>query len=128
MSKDINKASDTTILEMEKAKQEAVIALNNYFIETVDSSVYGDDEVTLKNNHNNHFDFVVSFLENPDMEVLSETVGWVVKSYEAHGFLKEYFLRAIPKWKKELKRLLSDKAYTEVAPLYDWFTKYFENE
>jgi hypothetical protein len=82
----------------------------------------GEKNITMmKDNHNNHLRFVSSILRKPDSEALVDTVLWVFCSYMSIGFSSNYWEMQLKTWVEILKQNVSDKAFTEIISIYNWF-------
>ncbi|MBN2830589.1 MAG: hypothetical protein JXR56_09755 [Candidatus Cloacimonetes bacterium] len=125
-ARNIKAASPETIAELIAIREEAVSEMNKYILESPDRSLFGDNEEAVRHNHNNHYNFVISYISTPDYNILKDTVEWVFRSYQAHGFSLDYFKEAMEMWKIIFKRKLSSQAYKEIEPLYNWFLHYIE--
>lgn len=75
----------------------------------------------MQDNHRNHARFMASLLQAPDPEVLVETVLWVYRAYVAHGFQPTYWPAMFDTYLAIYQMHLSEKAYQEVLPYYEWF-------
>lgn len=76
----------------------------------------------MKDNHNNHLRFVAAILETPDSETLVDTVLWVFRAYMSRGFSSNYWAAQINTWIHILKENISEKGYTEILSIYNWFS------
>ncbi|MGK7397709.1 MAG: hypothetical protein ACNS62_24255 [Candidatus Cyclobacteriaceae bacterium M3_2C_046] len=74
----------------------------------------------MKNNHENHARFMASMILNFDPKVYAETVVWVYKVYQNHGFHLDYWPAQFENWKKLLKTHLNPETQEEIIPLYHW--------
>ena len=83
----------------------------------------GDKNIRMmKDNHNNHLRFVASILQTPDSETLVNTTLWVFRAYMSRGFSTNYWTVQLNTWRKLLKENISDKAFSEIISIYNWFT------
>jgi len=80
----------------------------------------GNIEV-MKTNHSNHAKFVASILEQPNPELLVDSLLWVFRAYRSHGFQPDYFQIEIEAWLNVMPQVLSPETFTAVQPLYNWF-------
>jgi len=74
----------------------------------------------MKNNHQNHLDFILSIMKNFDATVLVETIIWVFRAYQNHGFSPEYWNYQLKAWKEVIQNNLSEHSYKEISPIYNW--------
>ncbi|WP_372950747.1 hypothetical protein [Mariniphaga sp.] len=74
----------------------------------------------MKDNHANHVRFIHSILKNPNAEVLVDTVLWVFKAYQNHGFSGSYWAAQLNTWFQILKDELTPESFRQVIPLYEW--------
>ena len=74
----------------------------------------------MKNNHNNHLQFIASILETPDAESLVDTVLWVFRAYMSRGFSSTYWAAQLDTWKQILKENVSEKSTSELFVIYNW--------
>lgn len=83
----------------------------------------GEKNITMmKDNHNNHLRFVASILQTPDSETLVDTTLWVFRAYMSRGFSTNYWNVQLETWRQLLKENISDKAFSEIISIYNWFT------
>jgi len=80
----------------------------------------GNIEV-MKTNHSNHAKFVASIFEQPNPEILVDSLLWVFRTYRSHGFQPDYFQVEIEAWLNVMPQILSPETFTAVQPLYNWF-------
>jgi hypothetical protein len=52
--------------------------------------------------------------------VFLETVLWVFRAYRTHGFHSTYWAANLNIWVDMLKEDLSEQAFKEIYPFYDW--------
>jgi len=74
----------------------------------------------MKDNHANHVRFIHSILNNPNAEVLTDTVLWVFRAYRSHGFSSNYWAAQLNAWIEILKNELSEQSFKQIYPLYEW--------
>ncbi len=74
----------------------------------------------MNDNHNNHSRFIESMLRQYDPNMLVDTVLWVFRAYRSHGFNLTYWPAQLNGWLNIFKESLSQKAYDEIEPLYQW--------
>lgn len=78
------------------------------------------NEAAMELNHRNHTQFIAAWLEHPEPRVLVETVLWVYRSYQSHGFSLAYWPVQLDLWLREITARLDAEAAGELRPLYDW--------
>lgn len=74
----------------------------------------------MKDNHANHARFLYSMFTNYNPEVLVDTVLWVFRAYRSHGFKTNYWAAQLNCWIELLKKELTEDAYAEIFPYYNW--------
>lgn len=119
---DIPKISEKTCSEYEQKKSNLIAKINNLMLERPDlKGLIGEDNLQMmKDNHANHARFISSYISQPIPEVLVDTVLWVFRAYRTHGFSSSYWPAQLNGWSIVLKEELSEEAFKEVLPLYDW--------
>lgn len=81
----------------------------------------GENNQAMAIKNNTHFArFMVSLFNNYMPEVLVNTVLWGFRTYRAHGFQVAYWSVILNNWILVLKEHLSEKAYREISPFYNW--------
>lgn len=98
--------SDINSIMLQRPDLEALVGINNIEM--------------MKDNHANHVRFIASVLKNPNSEVLVETILWVFRAYRTHGFSTNYWASQLNAWIAVLKKNLSDEAFWEITPYYEW--------
>ncbi|ADU66518.1 hypothetical protein LGV61_08950 [Desulfurispirillum indicum] len=71
-------------------------------------------------NHRNHGLFLCVLLRHYQAEYLVDTVLWVYRAYMSHGFQRLYWQVQLETWQNILQEHLSDKAYREISPIYQF--------
>ena len=101
---------------------EFLIKMNSLILEREDfESLIGTGNINMmKDNHANHARFIASILKNYNPEVLVDTVLWVFRAYRSHGFKSNYWAAQLNIWVKVLKNNLSEKAFKNIYPYYEW--------
>lgn len=74
----------------------------------------------MKNNHSNHARFIASILMNFDAETLVETILWVFRAYQNHGFNSNYWPAQLDVWIHVLNSKLTRESCEQILPLYNW--------
>ncbi|QIA09253.1 hypothetical protein [Draconibacterium halophilum] len=118
----IPKVSAKTCNEYEQKKLVLIAKMNSLLLERPDliSLIGEDNKQMMKDNHANHVRFILSYISHPIPEVLTDTVLWVFRAYRTHGFSSNYWPAQLNGWSVILKNELSDEAFNEISPLYDW--------
>jgi hypothetical protein len=84
-------------------------------------SLIGSENVDMmKDNHANHLRFMASVFNSYNPEVLVDTVLWVFRAYQSHGFSSNYWAAQLYTWILILKDALSKDAFSQVYPYYEW--------
>lgn len=106
-------------MELLAAKMNEVMLKREDILELIG----GEKNITMmKDNHNNHLRFVASILQTPDSETLVDTTLWVFRAYMSRGFSTNYWSVQLETWRQLLKENISDKAFSEIISIYNWFT------
>jgi hypothetical protein len=84
-------------------------------------NLVGKDNIDMmKDNHSNHVRFIGSILKNNNPLVLVNTVLWVFRAYQSHGFTTNYWASQLNAWFLILEEILSERSYAEIYPYYEW--------
>jgi hypothetical protein len=121
----ITKVSEDSIKEYVGKMDLLSAKMNQVMLERKDilELIGGDKNVSMmKDNHSNHLRFVASILETPNAETLADTVLWVFRAYMSRGFSSNYWAAQINTWIQILSENLSEKAFSEISSLYNWFS------
>lgn len=118
----LKQVSTSACSEYNKAGDHLVAQMNELMLKRSDLlSLIGDgNEEMMKDNHANHVRFIASVLKNYHPDVLVDTVLWVFRAYRSHGFTTNYWAAQLNAWISILKETLSEEAYHEIYPLYEW--------
>ena len=73
-----------------------------------------------EDNNRNFARFMESMFTAYEPEVLVNTVLWVFRAYQAHGFHTTYWAANLNVWVDMLKNDLSGEASEAVYPFYNW--------
>lgn len=76
-------------------------------------------------NHQNHGQFIAAQLTHFQPQVLVETVAWVLRSYQSHGFHKDYWPVQLNSWCRHIEAMLPEEA-PDILPLYHYLMEYLE--
>ena len=122
-AKKLPKVSDGSIEQYESKRGLLVSEVNTLMLEREDiNELVGKANIEMmKDNHNNHSLFVISILKVPVPELLVDTVIWVFKAYRSRGFHPNYWASQLNDWLTAMEKNLSESAYNEIFPLYNWF-------
>lgn len=113
--------SEQAALEYHEKSEQLIAMMNREMLKREDvKELVGNNLEMMKDNHGNHVRFIASVLKNPDSEVLVETILWVFRAYRSHGFTTNYWAAQLNTWLKVLKEVLTDSAYQEIYPYYEW--------
>ena len=118
----IPQATQSDLAEHAAQRDEMVAKLNTIMLDRPDiTELVGENNLALmQDNHANHARFVESYLQNPNPEMLVETVLWVFRSYRSRGFQPSYWSAQLNNWVELLKKELSPEGLKPVYPLYHW--------
>ncbi len=76
----------------------------------------------MKDNHSNHLRFIASILQSPNSETLVDTTLWEFRTNMRRGFSPNYWVVQLNTWRQLLEENVSDKAFSEIISIYNWFT------
>lgn len=121
-AKKLPTAGQKTISEYHSKSELLVAAINMHMTSRYDlHDLIGKNNLNMmKNNHANQVLFIHSILKNPNSEVLVDTLLWVFRTYRSHGFSINYWVVQINAWREILNNQLSEEAYLQILPLYNW--------
>jgi len=121
-AEEIPQPSEATLEEYTDKMEVLVSGINERLIARPDlSQLIGSNNVQMmRDNHQNHARFMQSVFALYQPEVLVYTVLWVYRAYRAHGFQLTYGPAQLNAWLEVYKEELSEKAYNEIAPFYNW--------
>ncbi|MBI9034408.1 MAG: hypothetical protein JEZ03_08060 [Bacteroidales bacterium] len=119
---DIFKYSENAVKEYESKQELLIIKINEALLNRPDiKELVGVNNLEMmKDNHANHVRFMLSLLKKYNAEVLVETVLWVFRSYQSHGFNSQYWSAQLNNWIQILKTELSEDSYQCIIPIYNW--------
>lgn len=120
----LSKVSEASLKEYVDKREMLAAKMNEVMLKREDIlGIIGGKEnlAMMKDNHNNHLQFVTSILQRPDPETLVDTVLWVFHAYMSRGYSSEYFSSQMNTWKELLEESVSKKAFSEIFGIYDWF-------
>jgi hypothetical protein len=118
----LNQVSEKTANEYQNKRDILISKINEIMLSRPDlESLIGIENINMmKDNHANHVRFISSIIKNFEPEILVETVLWVFRAYRSHGFSTNYWASQLNSWIEILKTHLSDNAYNEILPFYEW--------
>ena len=102
--------------EQLSAKGSQILALRS----DVEKLVGKGNQQMAEDNNRNFPRFMESLFSNYAPEVFIETVLWVFRAYQAHGFHTTYWAANLNIWVDMLKEDLSAEAFEAIHPFYDW--------
>lgn len=71
-------------------------------------------------NHANHLRFMTAVFRMGSHEMLATTIPWVYRAYHGQGFNWGYFPVELAEWRTAASDLLTERAFEEIGPVYDW--------
>lgn len=86
----------------------------------LDALIGPDNRPMMLDNHKNHALYFESMLLTYDAELHLDTVLWVLRTYMAHGFAKEYWAVQLPVWSAAIEAELPGETAAQIRPFYDW--------
>lgn len=121
-AKQLQIASKKAVSEYSSQSDQLVNKMNELMLNRPDIiSMVGEKNLSMmKDNHANHARFIASILKNYNPEVLVDTVLWVFRAYQSHGFKSNYWAAQLNSWISILKESLSSESYLEILPYYEW--------
>ncbi len=121
-AKEIPGASEKAVSEYHEKSDFLIAAINQQMASRSDlKELIGENnKEMMKDNHANHVRFIYSILKNPNPEVLTDTVLWVFRAYQNHGFSGSYWAAQLNAWFTILKKELTPETYSQILPLYEW--------
>ncbi|WP_291322782.1 hypothetical protein [Desulfonatronospira sp.] len=119
---EIKAPSAQTASEFQEAVPQIVAELNQIMCSRSDlEKLTGvNSREMMLDNHNNHARFLSALLVNYRPEVLVDTVFWVLRTYQAHGFQPAYWPAQLNAWIQLLQKHLSPGAYEEISQIYNF--------
>ena len=121
-AKQLQIVKEQTAKEYNEKSSELVIKMNQLMLEREDiSALVGEKNLKMmQDNHANHARFIASILKNYNHVVLVDTVLWVFRAYQSHGFKSNYWAAQLNCWISVLKENLTVESYKEILPYYEW--------
>ncbi len=120
-----------TINKIEINKEQLIAQVNSKFLKhTKYEDFIGENNLnSMKKNHTNHINFVISLWKAGDLSTLDNTLAWVFKSYLNHGFKRSYFYLELNFWLEGYKEILEIEEFNKVKKYYFYMLSqlfYFE--
>ncbi|MCG8336705.1 MAG: hypothetical protein MJE63_19530 [Proteobacteria bacterium] len=111
-----------SVAEYSRQKDHLLSQINRLMSERedIETMIGKGNHAMMRDNHHNHIQFMESVFLLTKPEVLVETVVWVFKVYRSRGFLPTYWAAQLSSWKIVLENALSNKAFAEIWPFYQW--------
>jgi len=121
-AKELAQVDEKTYTEYKSKSDLLLSKINEVIIERQDlNSLIGSENVDMmKDNHANHLRFMASVFKNFNPEILVDTVLWVFRAYQTHGFSSNYWAAQLNAWIKILEDNLSTESYKHIYPYYEW--------
>lgn len=114
--------SESVYNEYSEKIEHLVSLMNTKMLQRDDiSDLVGENNMDMmKDNHANHARFMASVFKNFIPEVLVDTVLWVFRAYRSRDFHSNYWAAQLNNWIEILRKELSEKAFSEIYPFYEW--------
>lgn len=121
-AKQLQIVSKKAVSEYSNQTDQLVSQMNQIMADRPDIiSLVGEKNLSMmKDNHANHARFIASILRNYSADVFVDTVLWVFRAYQSHGFKSNYWAAQLNSWISILKESLSSESYQEILPYYEW--------
>ena len=118
----LSKVSGKSANEYSEKGDKLILLMNVEILKRADieNLVGGQNIDMMHDNHANHIRFISSILKNFNATVFVETILWVFRAYRSHGFSTNYWATQLNVWIMILKKELSEDAYKEILPYYEW--------
>ena len=87
-------------------------------LNSADNLIGSNSLSVMQDNHLNHAKFMVSVFKLNDYVLLKNTLNWVLSSYQARGFKKEYFPAEIKAWLKVINKFLEPNYSSGIIIIY----------
>lgn len=85
------------------------------------NQLIGDNLLSkMEDNHKNHANFMYNSFQLNDPELFLNTIIWVYKTYNNHGFSYEYFPLELKTWISAVKKYLNTESQTSIIKVYKW--------
>ena len=91
-------------------------------------NLIGSDNIDLmKTNHENHATFMASIFENPNAEILVNTILWVFKVYRNRGFSPLYWQEQLQGWITVIEKYIDTEYQSSIIEHYKWMLNHVES-
>lgn len=86
----------------------------------IDELIGYNSREMMKDNHENHIQFMSNVFHFNEYRLLSDIVPWVYKTYRKKGFSYDYFPVELEAWKQAVKTILGAEKAGSIIKIYDW--------
>jgi hypothetical protein len=91
------------------------------------NQLIGDNPLNkMEDNHKNHANFMYNSFQLNDPELFLNTIIWVYKTYNNHGFSYDYFPVELRSWISAVKKYLSTETQNSIIKVYKWMLNYHQ--
>ncbi len=106
----------------ELKREKLVLECNHFFLKRVDiDRLLGTDNIEMaKDNNTNFARFMSSLFSDYQPKFFIETVLWVFRAYQAHGFKTTYWPTNLNIWIDQLRKELDKSSFDQIYPFYNW--------
>lgn len=103
-------------------EERLLFALNSELLSREDiKNLVGETNIQMmKDNHTNHYHFILSMLKNYNSEILIETILWVFRAYRSRGFTTNYWAAQLNTWRTVIEKTIEEESKNEILALYTW--------
>lgn len=85
------------------------------------NQLIGDNPITkMKDNHKNHANFMYNSFKLNDSELFLNTIIWVYKTYNNHGFSYDYFPAELKCWISAIEEYIQTENQDLIIKVYKW--------
>ena len=118
----LKQVSSETAAEYDRKAKNLICCINAMMTGRPDiENLIGKNNLNLmRDNHASHVRFIASMLKNPNPYVLVEKVLWIFRAYRSNGFTISCWAAQVNTWMIVLHDELSDAAFSEILPYYEW--------
>jgi len=78
----------------------------------------------MRNNHQNHADFMAAVFALNDYRLLARTLVWVYRAYHNHGFSYDYFPVELKAWLSALSSQFGENGLPTITAVYNWILEH----
>jgi len=91
------------------------------------NQLIGDNPLTkMEDNHKNHANFMCNSFQLNDSELFLNTIIWVYKTYNNHGFSYDYFPVELKTWISAVEKYLSTETQNSIIKVYKWMLNHHQ--